>query len=150
MRQTSHKTFIMAQWVLGHKIKPQHVSGDYDLVIGETPAQTPGPPPHHHTAFHEVFLVTHGEMEFMVNGEVTKVKNGESINLPPQSVHSFSNKSENPCKWVNIHSPKGFSKFFENLGISEKEEEAEIKSLSPKIIQEVIEKGSLYNMLIKN
>jgi len=138
----------MAQWVLGHKINPQNVSGDYDLVIGETPAQTPGPPPHHHTSFHEVFLVTQGEMEFMVNGKVTKVKNGESINLPPQAVHSFSNNSENPCKWVNIHSPKGFLRFFEDLGIPDTEDNAQQKSVDPEIIQKVIETAAKYDMII--
>ena len=66
------------------------------------------------------------------------------------TIHTFYNTSDETCKWVNIHSPKGFSKFFENLGISEKEEEAEIKSLSPKIIQEVIETASLYDMIITN
>lgn len=148
MRQISHKTSIMAKWVLGHKIKPQQVSGDYDLVIGETPAQTPGPPPHHHNTFHEVFLVTQGEMEFMVDGKVTKVKNGESINLSPKSVHSFSNKSESPCKWVNIHSPKGFLRFFENLGVSDSEENAPQKSVDPQVIQKVIQTASEYDMII--
>jgi len=140
----------MTKWVLGHKITPQAVTGDFDLVIGETPSRIKGPPPHYHNVYHEVFLVTEGEMEFMRNGEVLVIKQGQSINLPPKTIHTFYNTSDETCKWVNIHSPKGFSKFFENLGISEKEEEAEIKSLSQKITQEVIEKGSLYNMLIKN
>ena len=138
----------MAQWVLGHRINPQDVSGDYDLVLGETPAQTPGPPPHHHNTLHEVFLVTHGEMEFMVNGKVTIVKNGESINLPPQAVHTFSNNSEQPCKWVNIHSPKGFLRFFEDLGVPETVKNAPQESVDPKIIQRVIETASKYDMII--
>jgi len=138
----------MAQWVLGHKINPQHASGDYDLVIGETPAQTPGPPPHLHTAFHEVFLVTQGEMEFMVNGKVTLVKEGESINLTPQSIHSFSNNSQNPCKWVNIHSPKGFLRFFEDMGVADTEKNARQKSVEPEIIQKVIQTAAEYDMII--
>ena len=59
----------MSKWVLGHKITPQTVTGDLDLVIGETPSNTPGPPPHYHNAYHEVFLVTEGEMEFVINGK---------------------------------------------------------------------------------
>ena len=140
----------MTKWVLGHKITPQTVTGDFDLVIGETPSRVKGPPPHHHNFYHEVFLVLEGEMEFMLNGEVLVIKQGQSINLPPKTVHTFSNNSDELCKWVNIHSPKGFSKFFENLGVSEKEEQAEIKSLSPKIIQEVIKTASFYDMIITN
>ena len=138
----------MTKWVLGHKITLQKVTGDFDLAIGETPSGMQGPTPHFHNIYHEVFLVTEGEMAFMLNGEVTLVKQGQSINLPPKTVHTFSNNSDESCKWINIHSPKGFSKFFENLGISEKEEQAEKKSLSPKIIQKVMETASLYDMII--
>lgn len=140
----------MAKWVLGHKIEPQTVTGNFDLVLGETPALIKGPPPHFHLTFHEVFLVTEGEMEFMCDGEVSVIKKGQSINLPPKSIHTFSNKSKKPCKWINIHSPKGFLKFFENLGISEEEAQAEIKSMSPEIIQELIKTASSYDMIITN
>ena len=140
----------MTNWVLGHKISPQIVTGDFDLVLGETPSQMKGPPPHFHNVYHEVFLVTEGEMEFLLNGEVLLIRQGQSINLPPKTVHTFSNNSNETCKWINIHSPKGFSKFFENLGVSEKEEQAETKSLSPQIIQEVIETAADYDMIITN
>ena len=140
----------MAKWVLGHRITPQKVTGDFDLVIGESPSGMQGPPPHFHNTYHEVFLVTEGEMEFLVNGDVSVIKQGESINFPPKIVHTFSNNSNNSCKWINIHSPKGFLKFFNNLGVSEKEEQAEIKSLSPKIIKQVIETASQYDMIITN
>ena len=105
------------RWVLGHKISPVFVSGEYDMVIGETPAQVPGPPPHYHKEYNEVFLVIEGEMEFMVDGEVKIVKAGESVDLPPNKLHTFGNKSAANCKWVNIHSPKGFSSFFNDMGI---------------------------------
>ena len=138
----------MSKWVLGHKITPQLGTGDYDLVIGESPSNTQGPPPHHHNGFHEVFLVTQGQIEFMINGETTVIREGESINLAPKTIHTFSNNSNEVCKWINIHSPKGFLSFFENLGVSENEENAKIKSLSPEIIQEVIETASQYDMII--
>jgi hypothetical protein len=31
-------------WVLGHRISPINVSGDYDMIIGETAPQVPGHP----------------------------------------------------------------------------------------------------------
>ena len=118
--------------------------------MGETPLDMQGPPPHHHNNFHEVFIVTEGEMEFIINGEVRIIQRGESINLSPKTVHTFSNKSQETCKWINIHSPKGFLRFFENLGISDSEENAELKSLSPEIINEVIKTASHYDMIITN
>lgn len=138
----------MARWILGHKVQPQAVTGDYDLITGDTPAHTPGPPPHQHHKFHEVFLVTKGEMEFIVNGSPVIVKKGESVNLPPQTVHTFSNNSDAPCQWVNIHSPKGFLKFFEDFGVSDTIDNAPEKSIAPEIIQKVLKTAASYDMEI--
>ncbi|NNM19119.1 MAG: cupin domain-containing protein [Croceitalea sp.] len=147
MRVSNQKRTMM-KWVLGHKITPHKVSGDFDLVMGETPPLTQGPPPHHHNTYHEVFMVTEGEMEFMLNGEITLLTAGKSINLPPKAVHTFSNKSNKTCKWVNIHSPKGFLKFFENLGVPVGEDQAKNKSMAPELIQQVIETAAQYDMNI--
>jgi mannose-6-phosphate isomerase-like protein (cupin superfamily) len=138
----------MVKWVLGHKIAPLTVTGDFDMVMGETPPNMQGPPPHHHNNFHEVFIVTEGEMVFIINGETSVIRTGESINLSPKTIHTFSNNSQETCKWINIHSPKGFLRFFENLGISENEESAEIRSLSPEIIHKVMETAPNYDMII--
>ena len=140
----------MTKWVLGNKITPQSVTGDFDMVMGETPSAMQGPPPHHHNGYHEVFIVIEGEMEFISNGETNVIRRGESINLSPKTIHSFSNNSQETCKWINIHSPKGFLKFFENLGVSDNEENAEIKSLSPEIIQKVMVTAPNYDMIITN
>lgn len=138
----------MANWVLGHKVNLQTVTGDYDLITGDTPAHTPGPPPHQHHKFHEVFLVTEGEMEFLVDGNPVIVKKGESVNLPPHTIHTFSNNSDLPCQWVNIHSPKGFLKFFEDFGIPDTEENAAAQSTDPAIIQKVLQTAVNYDMEI--
>lgn len=137
------------RWVLGHKISPVEVSGEYDMVIGETPAQVPGPPPHYHNGYNEVFLVIEGEMEFMVDGEVKIVKAGESVDLPPNTLHTFGNKSAANCKWVNIHSPKGFSSFFTDMGIPEEEQDAMTRSVDESVIQKVMQVAAQYDMHIK-
>ena len=125
------------------------VSGDYDLVIGETPAQVPGPPPHNHLSLDEVFLVTEGEMEFVIDGTPTTIKAGESVNLPRGTVHTFRNSSDAKCTWVNIHSPKGFLAFFEDLGISTDEQDAMRRSVDKSIIDRVMSTAADYDMHIK-
>ncbi|UKM65651.1 cupin domain-containing protein [Flavobacteriaceae bacterium GSB9] len=140
---------IENKWVLGHKVALHDTSGNYDLAFGETPAGVPGPPPHLHEKFTESFLITEGEMEFVVNGAVKIVKAGESVNLPQNTLHTFSNKSNSVCKWVNIHSPKGFRKFFEKLGVPEEEDGAQQKSVSESIINDVMTTAVNYDMLIK-
>ncbi|WP_425236338.1 cupin domain-containing protein [Ulvibacterium sp.] len=137
------------KWVLGHKVTPHETTGDYDLMVAETPARVQGPPPHLHNSFKESFLIIEGEMEFMVNGETMIVKAGESVDVPPKTLHTFSNNSDRPCKWVNIHSPKGFRDFFEQIGIPENEEDASDKSLAPEIVNKVITTAVEFDMIIK-
>ncbi len=150
VRQISHKmNSNNTKWVLGHKVTIHETTGDYDLMLAETPSMVQGPPPHLHNSFKESFLIIEGEMEFMIDGRIMIVKAGESVDIPPKTLHTFSNNSEKPCKWVNIHSPKGFRSFFEQIGIPENEENAVEKSIAPEIINKVIESASNFDMIIK-
>ncbi len=150
MRRKSHKMENdSTKWVLGHKVTSYDTLGDYDLMMAETPPQVQGPPPHLHNNFKESFLIIDGEMEFYINGVVKNVKAGESVDIPPKTIHTFGNKSNSPCKWVNIHSPKGFRNFFDEMGIPAKNENAQLKSISPEIIQKVIQSAENFDMIIK-
>lgn len=142
-------TKLQTKWVLGHKVTPFFTEGDYDLMMAETPPQVPGPPPHSHNSYKEFFLIIEGEMEFMVNGEIRVLKAGESMNVAPNTLHTFGNKSDQPCKWVNIHSPRGFLEFFEKIGIPADEENAIEKSIVPELIQKVIATAADHDMIIQ-
>jgi len=150
VRQISHEMKLNnTKWVLGHKVTPHETTGDYDLMVAETPPKVQGPPPHFHNSYKESFLIIEGEMEFFVNGNITVVKAGESVDIPPKTLHTFANKSDKPCKWVNIHSPKGFRDFFEQMGIPDNEENPIEKSLSSDIINKVMATASEFDMIIK-
>ncbi len=136
-------------WILGHLVTPHDTAGDYDLLVGETPPKVPGPPPHLHNSFKEVFLVMEGEMEFMLDGKMRVVKAGESIDIPQGAIHTFGNKSDQPCKWVNIHSPKGFRSFFESYGVPASEPDAAQSSVDGSVVQSVIQKAADYDMHIR-
>ncbi len=138
-----------SKWVLGHLVTPYDTTGDYDLLFGESPGNVAGPPPHTHSTYDEVFMVIEGEMEFVVDGKPITVGAGESVDIPTQTVHTFSNKSSQPCKWINIHSPKGFRDFFEEMGVSDQEDQAMEKSVSPELIQKVVQAAEKYDMRIK-
>jgi len=130
----THNTF----WVLGHRISAAVTTGDYDLVEIETPPHTPGPPPHVHQKYTEFFLVTEGEVEFLLNGESKVLKAGASVNIPPGSNHTYRNASSKPCKMVNIHSPQGFIDFFKSVGVPAAEPHAQESSVDPKSIEKVL------------
>lgn len=139
---------VISKWVLGHKVTMYPTTGDYDLALGETPAMVQGPPPHSHSHYKESFLIVQGEMQFMVNGETRVIKAGEAIDIPPDTVHTFGNVSDAPCQWVNIHSPKGFRKFFEHVGVLAEEEASRERSVQPEIVKEVLQVADRYDMKI--
>lgn len=150
VRQKSHiMNTTDTKWVLGHKVTFHETTGNFDLMVAETPPNVLGPPPHLHNSFKESFLIIEGEMEFMVNGATTIAKAGESVDIPPKTLHTFANISDKPCKWVNIHSPKGFRSFFEQMGIPETEENAIDKSVSQEIINKVMATAAEFDMIIK-
>ncbi len=133
-------------WVLGHQITPSMTSANFDLVHIETPPHTPGPPPHTHQKYTEFFLVTEGEAEFMLNGERKVLKAGSSVDIPPGSAHTYRNSSDQPCKMINIHSPKGFMEFFRTVGVSEGEDQAKESSVSQQAIEKVMKVSSQFDI----
>lgn len=137
------------RWVLGHQVRPVSVSGDYDMILGTTPGKVQGPPPHYHSNYNELFLVTEGQLEFVVDGELRIVGPGETVDLPPGTMHTFTNNSDQPCSWVNVHSPKGFMEFFDEVGVAATEEQARERSLAPELIQKVIATAASFDMHIQ-
>ncbi len=135
-------------FVLGHHITPLETSGAYDIIMGQTPAGVPGPPPHYHRDYAELFVCLEGQMDFMIDGEKHTLKPGASINLPPGCLHTFSNPGAGPCKWINIHSPKGFWSFFERFGILDQGEGSYEKSMQEEIIGAVVQEATNYDMHI--
>lgn len=136
-------------WITGHKLISHDSSGDFDIAVLESPVGVPGPPPHHHTSYNEMFLVLEGEMEFIVDGKKTNLGPGDSIDLKVNTTHTFKNVGDSACKFVNIHSPKGFSAFFKDMGISANEENAQERSTSKEQINKLIENAERYDMHIQ-
>jgi len=136
-------------WVLGHKITLyKETSGNFDLAMGVTPPNVPGPPPHHHETYSELFWVLEGNMEFTVAEKTVEVNPGDMVDIPKNTIHTFSNTGDKPCKWFNIHSPKGFSAFFETFGVKATESDAVQKSLDEKIIAQVMQQALEFDMII--
>ncbi len=133
---------------MGHGITPVPTTGDYDLAIGETAPGVPGPPPHHHTQFAELFFVLKGEMEFTVNGETRLLREGEWVDLPPNTLHTFRNPGPGPNKWLNLHSPKGFHAFFHSFGVPATQENAFRESVSETMVARVGSLAATFDMHI--
>lgn len=74
-----------------------------------------GPPPHRHD-FEETFIVLEGEIEATFRGEKTTVRAGETLHIPANAPHSFTNAAESPARLLCTCSPSGQEEFFLLIG----------------------------------
>ncbi len=74
-----------------------------------------GPPPHRHD-FEESFTVLDGEIAITFRGEKTVARVGETVNIPANAPHSFTNPSDQPTRLLCLCSPAGQEEFFLAVG----------------------------------
>src|SRR5471030_313473 len=65
-----------------------------------------GPPPHRHD-FEETFTVLEGEIEATFRGQTSTVKAGETLHIPANAPHRFTNPLPKPARLLCICSPAG-------------------------------------------
>lgn len=135
-------------WVLGHRITPVETLGDYALLQGVTPAGVPGPPPHYHEDATELFLVTKGRLEVIVDGQWRTLAVGESTCVPVRAVHTFRNPDPVEAQWVTAVSPRGFERFFTDFGVLVEQAGSFETSVSEASIARVIAECSRYGMIL--
>ena len=85
-----------------------HSSGDdtngrYCLIDMHIPPGG-GPPPHRHD-FEESFTLLEGEIDFTFRGEKSVVRAGETVSIPANAPHSFTNATERPARLLCICAP---------------------------------------------
>src|SRR5664279_804102 len=76
-----------------------------------------GPPPHRHD-FEESFTVLEGEIEATFRGEKSIVHTGQTVSIPANSPHSFTNASGAAARLLCICAPAGQEEFFAQVGVT--------------------------------
>ena len=135
-------------WVLGHKIRLLDTDESYGMVEVTSPPHVPGPPPHFHKHEREFFFITHGTLNVMSNGEWSRQGPGSFVELPPHTTHTFINDTEENAVWITGWRPKGFERFFRDFGISIVEAQAQERSVSDRVIQDVVKSVERYGMYL--
>lgn len=97
-------------------LRAEDTAGRYTLIDMHVP-QGGGPAPHRHD-FEEMFHVLEGEIEATFRGEKSVVRAGETINVPANAPHSFTNVSGQPARLLCMCTPPGQEKFFMEVGVS--------------------------------
>jgi len=93
----------------------EDTAGRYCLIDMHVPPGG-GPPPHRHD-FEEMFSVLEGEIEATFRGEKTTVRAGETVNVPANAPHPFTNASDRPARLLCVCSPAGQEEFFLTIGV---------------------------------
>ena len=73
----------------------EDTAGRYTLIDMHVPPGG-GPPPHRHD-FEEMFTVLDGEVELTFRGEQLVARAGETVNVPANAPHAFTNTSGQAC-----------------------------------------------------
>src|SRR5215207_7417240 len=104
-------------WVIGHRVTILDAIGDYAMLEIVTAPDVPGPPPHHHDRFSELFYVADGVLEVMADGIWRRLERGGSFSIPADVVHTFRNPGSRPTTWITAFSPRDFEQFFTAFGV---------------------------------
>ena len=131
-------------------------NGRYCLIDMHIPPGG-GPPPHRHD-FEESFTLLEGEIEATFRGEKSTVRTGETLSIPANAPHSFTNASKENVRLLCICAPAGQEEFFAQVGEAvatrttappklDKEAQAasmkKAKDLMPKYRTEMVKPGTI-------
>jgi quercetin dioxygenase-like cupin family protein len=91
-------------------------NGRYCLIDMHIPPGG-GPPPHRHD-FEESFTVLEGEIEATFRGEKSTLHTGQTVSIPANAPHSFTNASGVAARLLCICAPAGQEEFFAHVGVA--------------------------------
>ena len=74
-----------------------------------------GPPPHTHERLHDMFYVLEGTLTMRIGEETVDLGAGSFVCVPPGVVHTFSNRSEEPVRFLNFNTPAGWENYMRDL-----------------------------------
>jgi len=92
----------------------QDTAGKYTLIDMHVPPGG-GPPPHRHD-FEEMFTVLDGEVRVTFRGQTITARAGQTINVPANAPHSFTNATGTPSRLLCLCAPAGQEEFFTLVG----------------------------------
>jgi hypothetical protein len=74
-------------------------------MIAEIGPGEAGPPSHIHPRQHETYEVLQGEAEFLLGGKKVIAKQGDKIEIPANTPHTFKNNTTEWLKMRDTHQP---------------------------------------------
>jgi mannose-6-phosphate isomerase-like protein (cupin superfamily) len=90
--------------------------GEFVEMEFTLPPGSVAPPPHVHHTLTEEYEVIEGPFDVMSAGEWTTLAPGDSASIPPETLHTFKNRSGATVRVRNIHRPAArFADYIEHI-----------------------------------
>jgi quercetin dioxygenase-like cupin family protein len=96
-------------------ISGEDTAGRYTLIDMHVPPGG-GPRPHRHD-FEEMFTILEGEIELHFRDATAVATAGDTVNIPANAPHQFTNASDHPARLLCLCSPAGQEAFFREVGV---------------------------------
>ncbi len=93
-----------------------HTGGSFSVVEHPVPSRTLAAPLHRHSREDEYSIVLEGTLTVQLGERVHEAHAGDTILKPRGQWHTFWNGTDKPCRFLELISPAGFERFFEELG----------------------------------
>ncbi|MGB0093038.1 MAG: cupin domain-containing protein [Solirubrobacteraceae bacterium] len=109
------KSGILAAIGVRFMIDGEDADGRFSVVEHPMPPRSLAAPIHRHSREDEYSFVLEGRMGALVGGEVVYADPGDLVFKPRDQWHTFWNAGDQPCRILEIISPAGFERYFEEL-----------------------------------
>ncbi len=100
---------------LGFKVSSADTHGAWALVEYVAPPKFAGPPLHWHKVTSECFYVLEGTVTFRMGEQVFEGAPGAMVYNPTHTLHTFSNQSDQPARFLTFITPGGLEEYFKEL-----------------------------------
>ena len=130
-------------------ISKNDTEGTYSVVEAKV-FPNGGPIPHIQTREHEGFYVLEGEITFNVEGKEIVAKPGTFVNVPPNVIHSFKNKTKKLAKMLIILAPGGLENLFVEVGNEVSDPKIQPSPMSDSQMKKFVDVVSNYGVEIKH
>jgi quercetin dioxygenase-like cupin family protein len=110
---------VQSHWVLGSRADVWVGEKETDGRLTAATISVPtlgGVPPHAHRTQDELFYILQGEFNVGLGKQAHRLLPGDTVFIPRGTVHSFSNISAEPGRFLSVHTPAGFERFFAEAG----------------------------------
>lgn len=97
------------------KASSDATKGGFTMTDSTIAPGFPGPPLHWHREVTDSFYVLEGTLTVRLGDDLVEAEPGTYVCVPPGNVHTFSNRTDSPVRFLNISSPAGWENYLRDL-----------------------------------